>query len=163
MIIVLGLYLILPIFSTFLIETGNSGSTGGLDATHYTDLMDLITQERTYRKQMEQYLANELQQTIQNIKNESTLLRVNCQKLLEKNLQLKTKIAEIERDAGGQEQIANITAKLSSSGEAFKEQIDEFKNQVDTEFFNLASLQEGLIVNLTSAVEQVVRNAEMGK
>lgn len=149
----------------FLFDTSTPSTTGGggsqITDRHYYDLLDMIMDERRYRRQMEHYIVGKLQQDLESMKNETETTKDKYQKLLVEHSQLQTKMAQLENDTGRKSDIQNIQNQVNNSRDEYKRLIGDLQKSTDHSFHNISVIQNELLMNMTSVHEQLTTDSHM--
>jgi len=159
------LFLSVTVSHGFLFDTSTPSPPGGgsqITNRHYYDLLDMIMDERRYRRQMEHYIVGKLQQDLESMKNETETTKDKYQKLLVEHSQLQTKMAQLENDTGRKSDIQNIQSQMNNSRDEYKRLIEDLQKSTDHSLHNISVVQNEILMNMTSVHQQLTTDSHMG-
>jgi len=159
------LFLSVTVSHGFLFDTSTPSPPGGgsqITNRHYYDLLDMIMDERRYRRQMEHYIVGKLQQDLESMKNETETTKDKYQKLLVEHSQLQTKMAQLENDTGRKSDIQNIQSQVNNSRDEYKRLIEDLQKSTDHSLHNISVVQNEILMNMTSVYQQLTTDSHMG-
>ena len=163
------LFLSVTVSHGFLFDTSTPSTPGGggggsqITDRHYYDLLDMIMDERRYRRQMEHCIVGKLQQDLESMKNDTETTKNKYQKLLVEHSLLQTKMAQLENDTGRKSDIQNIQSQVNNYRDEYKRLIGDLQKSTDHSLHNVSVIQNEILKNMTSAHQQLTTDSQMGK
>lgn len=144
-------------------STKNPVGTGsGLAEQQYRDLLDLIMQERKYRRQIEQYITGQLQQELQDLKNETSEMKITYKTLQIENSVLQGVVSNLENKTGTYKNFNDLELDVNRTLEITRTEVIDFDKFVSEVSNNMSSVLTEMSFEIKNLSNSLDANSQIG-